>query len=147
MTEEQALAALADRYGIDAPQALVDEETARLEQEFFCRMRYENLSGAVSMSAEEAQAHLETVPLEAARLVRERLVVDKIIRTEGLTVTREELEAEARAIAVRQEAPLEMVMDFLGADLTPLRRDLLERKALELACTGLPAQSQQNEAI
>ena len=46
-------------------------------------------------------------------------------------VTQEELEEEARAISIRQQMPIEVVRDFFGEDLGPLKDDLLVRKAID----------------
>lgn len=132
MSEEEALEVLARQYGIEAPQNAVDEEISALEQEFHYRLRYEGLAGRY-LAPEEIQTYLDELPAEAARRVRARLAVERLIRESGITVTQEELEAEAVAVAVRQNMPLEQVKDFLGKDLASLRRDLLERKAIELA--------------
>lgn len=130
--EDEALELLAREYGIEASQSMVEEETSVLEQELLCRLRYEQLAGRVP-PPEEVQAYQKGLPEEAARRVRARCVVERIIHDRGITVTSEELTSEAQALARRQSLTLEQVKDFMGEDLAPLRRELMERKAIEFA--------------
>jgi trigger factor len=126
---ERVLAA----YEIEVPQALVDEEVTMMVLELNHKMKYDGLAtGAyTSLTEDEKTERLETFRKEAFKTVKTRLVLRSIIEAEHLDVTREELEGEARAISVRQGMPMEMVKDFLGADLAPLKEDLLMRKAFD----------------
>lgn len=130
--EDEALETLAREYNIAAPQSMVEEEASMLEQELLCRLRYESLAGRVP-PPEEVQAYKEGIPEEAARRVRARLVVEKIIRDRNITVTSEELTSEAQAAAHRQGMTLEQVKDFMGENLALLRREIMERKAIKFA--------------
>lgn len=127
---DEAVTALAGQYGITAPPKQVEAEMSALEQEFYCRMRYESLaSGMIPVSAKPDHDELYA---QAVQSVLTRLVLEHVIAAEKLTVTREELEEEAQAIAKRQNMPADLVKGFLGPDLHLLRRDLLEQKAMDL---------------
>lgn len=132
---DEAVTALAAQYGITAPLEQVEAEVSALEQEFCCRMRYESLaSGVIPVSVKPDHDELHT---QAVQSVLTRLVLEHVISAEKLTVTREELEEEAQAIARRQDMPIETVRGFLGPDFHLLQRDLLEQKAMDLITGSL----------
>ena len=120
-------------YDIEVPQALVDDEVRMMVLELNHRMKYDGLAtGAyIGLTQDEQAERLEVFQREAFKLVKTRLVLRSIIESERLEVTEEELEEEAQAISVRQQMPVEMVKDFLGGDLEPLKDDLLVRKAID----------------
>jgi FKBP-type peptidyl-prolyl cis-trans isomerase (trigger factor) len=121
-----------EAHDIEVPQALVDEEVRMMVFELNHRMKYEGLATGtyLSLTQDEIAVRLEIFKKEAFKLVKTRLVLRSIIESAKLDVTEEELEEEAKAISVRQQMPIEMVKDFLGEDLEPLRDDLLVRKAI-----------------
>ena len=97
------------------------------------RMKYDGLATGtyISLTQDEKAERLEMFKKEAFKLVKTRLVLRSIIESEKLDVTEEELEEEAKALSIRQQMPIEMVKDFLGKDLEPLKDDLLVRKAID----------------
>ena len=59
------------------------------------------------------------------------LVMKAIITEQNFTVTREDLDAEAVAMAERQNTTVDMIKTFFGENLSMLERDVKERKALD----------------
>ena len=64
-------------------------------------------------------------------------MLEKILREQPLPVTREDLEAEAEAIAQRQGTTVEALRRFFEEDLSMLQRDLKQRKAMAWACAQM----------
>lgn len=122
----------------EVPQALVDEEASLLTAELKHQIQYQSLTGTLAepVSPEEMDERLEELKREALLSVKARLIIQNVIHSRELDVSREELEAEASAMAQRQNTTIELVKRFLGEDLGLLRRDLLERKAIELISAG-----------
>lgn len=117
---------------LEIPQDKVDNEAAALRSELLYGLQYQLLtSGNPYVDQDDLQRRLEDIPREALRQVKTQMVLERIAQDQGLTVTRQELEQETRAISQRQNIPMERILDFLGEDLEPIRRDLLLRKAEE----------------
>ena len=118
---------------IEVPQDLVDDEAQLMVIELNHKMQYENMASAryIGFMQDDMADLMEKFREEAFRLVKTRLVLKRIVEAENFEVTKEELEEEAKAISVRQQMPIEMVKDFLGEDLEPLKDDLLVRKAID----------------
>lgn len=120
-------------HDVEVPQNLVDDEVRMMVLELNHRLRYESLTSGryAGFTQAEMAGRMEEFREEAFKLVKTRLVLKRIIEAEHLEVSQEELEEEAKAIAVRQQMPIEMVKGFLGEDLAPLKDDLLMRKAID----------------
>lgn len=131
--EDAILDKILEASDIEVPQALVDEEVRMMVFELNHRMKYDGLAtGAyIGLTQDEQAERLAVFKREASKLVKTRLVLRSIIQAEKLEVTEAELEEEAKALAVREQMPIEMVKDFLGEDLEPLKEDLLVRKAID----------------
>lgn len=131
--KEAVLDRLLEANDIEVPQNLVDDEVNLMILELQHRVKYESLTtGRITRFTQDDLAkQMEEFKEEAFKLVKTRLMLKGIIEAEGFTVTKDELEQEAKAIAVRQQMPVEMVKDFLGQDLEQLKDDLLVRKAID----------------
>jgi trigger factor len=118
---------------IEVPQDLVDDEVKMMVIELNHKMKYESLASSryISLMQDDVSDRMEKFRKEAYKVVKTRLVLKGIIEAENFEVTKEELEEEAKAISVRQQIPIEMVKDFFGEDLEPLKDDLLVRKAID----------------
>ncbi len=129
---DAALRRAVEMAPFSAPEEEVEAEYQRLLAEFRHRRIYESMSACRPLYGYEGlEEQMEKLRGEAAFQVGAQLVLADIIRREGLTVSEEEVEAEGKAIAQRQEIPLEQVKDFLGPDMAMVRADLLERKAMD----------------
>lgn len=138
MTSREATwRAFVDAYDIEVPQEAIDNELAYIELDMKHRMQYDRLSGGGMHLFPERELQQQADELRAAAVFEAKAprVVKDIIAKREITATREELEAEAVAMAERQGSTIEMVKRFFGEDLALLERDVLERKAIDWACS------------
>lgn len=82
---------------------------------------------------------MEALQVEALRRAKEMLVLREIMAAQTFPVTQGELEAEAAAIARRQNTTVAELKRFLGEDLAMLQSDLKKRKAAAWACEQMAA--------
>ena len=129
MTQEMLFSKYAEQYPLTVPQEAVENELQLLILEEKQRIQYETLTGfAVHLSPqEELNKKMEALQAEALR------------RAKAIPVTPEELEAEAAAIARRQNTTVAELKRFLGEDLAMLQSDLKKRKAAAWACEQMAA--------
>lgn len=134
--EEAVLRTIVERNEIEVPQSKVENEMNGMVQELYQKLRYDSLTTGTPhfFIHEEVEEQKESIREEAYRQVKTELILKEIIRLEQLSVTREELVAEAHAMAQRQQIPVERIFDFFGEDLSLLQGDLLIRKAISLIC-------------
>lgn len=114
----------------------VEEEVERAIIEYHQHLKYQAMSsGDYSyFFSVGTDGQLDQVREKVIRQMKAEKVIQEVIREEQLDVSPEELESEAQSLAARQQVSLEMVKDFLGENLSPLKQDLLIRKALDFIC-------------
>ncbi len=137
LMKEAAIDKVVEINDLEVPQDQIDEEVTTMVIELNHRLKYESLAtGAyISLSQEDREDYLAQFNREAFKLVKTRLVIKAIINEEKFTLSKDELEAEAIAMAARQQTSVDEVKKFLGEDLEMLRSDLLIRKAIDFVYT------------
>ena len=125
-----------EAYDIDVPEEAVQNELEYLRLAMRHNMQYDRLTGGDAHLFPGRELSQQEEELRAAALfeAKEPLVLKRIIAGQGFEVSRQELEAEAAAMAEREGSTVEMVKRFFGDDLKMLERDVLERKAIDWAC-------------
>ena len=117
-------------------QALEQEyEMVRVDMKH--RMMYAQMSGGETHLFPDLElAQMEDELREAALFeAKEPLVLRDLTNKLDVTVTPDELLAEAEAMAKRQNTTVEEIKRFFGEDLKLLERDVRENKIREWACT------------
>ncbi len=132
---EQAWRAFVAQYQIDVPEHLVENELNYITLEMRHRMQYDALTGGRPHPFAQAELDAQADELRQAAYLEAKsdLVLKEILSRHDISVTRQELEDEALAIARRQNATLDMIRTFFGEDLSMLERDIKERKAIDWA--------------
>lgn len=115
----------------EIPQELIDNEVEiiLLEQDQQHKMQALQ-TGDMSFMFEDRNERLKQIRIDARNRVIMDQTIKSIIRTAGISVTREERIKEAEEIAKRENMTLEQVKGFLGEELSMLETDLLNRKAI-----------------
>lgn len=132
-SREKAWKEFVERYELDVPEKMVENQLQYMTLALTHRMQYEVLAGGgfrpgMGMElAERADEMRKAAYFEA----KSELVMKKLLAEQAVSVTPEELEAEAIAMADRQGTTLEMVKRFFGDDLSGLEQDIKERKVLD----------------
>ena len=118
-------------YDIEVPDYAIQREIDYIELQMRHNMQYDTLSGGGSHMFPDQELEQQRDQIRAAALfeAKEPLVLKDLIAKQGFTVTDEELEAEAEAMAKRQGSTVEQLKRFFGEDLRMLERDVMEAKA------------------
>lgn len=123
-------------YEIEVPEERIEEEYRMVRADMKHRMMYAQMSGGeVHLFPDAELAEMED-ELRAAALfeAKEPLVLRDLAKRLDITVTPEELLAEAEAVAKRQNTTVEEMRRFFGEDLALLERDVRENKIRAWAC-------------
>jgi trigger factor len=131
----QVLEKLAEGLEVEIPEKMVEDYAHHRKHELEARlssrgMSLDNYLKAVDYTAEHMDEEFET---EAKQLIRNELVLDAVIRAEGLEASDEELQEEiegrAEMFGVKPES-FHKVLEERGG-LEEMREDLRRRKALK----------------
>lgn len=122
-------------YPLEVPQERVDNELQLLLADMRHRMQYDTLtSGALHLNPyAELEEQMEELKAAALHEAKSDLVMRELLAHQEFPITREELEAEAEAMAQRQDTTVELIKRFFGEDLSMLERGLQEQKAVDWA--------------
>ncbi len=136
MTREQAWKRFVEDYEIQVPESKIQNEMNLIRMDLRHRMQYEMLTGAeMHLFPEmELDQKMEEIRELAVFEVKSQLVMKAILAQQDFPVTQEDLEAEAAAMAQRQNTTVELIKGFFGEDLAMLARDIKERKAVDWVC-------------
>ena len=136
MNREEKIKDFVTAYDIEVPAAKVESELNYIKAQLRHGMQYDALTGGGLHPFPEAELAEQREELEklAYYEVKQELVIKDIIERRQFSVTKEELESEAEAMAARQGCTVEMIRGFFGADLAMLERDVKTKKAEEWIC-------------
>ena len=118
-----------------------EEQLNTLDKSFIVNLflQLQDQNDKLSGEIQELNKKMEALQAEALRRAKEMLVLREIMAAQTFPVTPEELEAEAAAIARRQNTTVAELKRFLGEDLAMLQSDLKKRKAAAWACEQMAA--------
>lgn len=136
MNKEEQIRHFVMEYPIEVPEQALENERNYIRMEMRHRMNYDTLTSGRHHFDPEGELEEMKDELEEAAYYEAKydLVIRDIIARENFSVTREELEEEARAMAQRQNSTLEMIYRFFGKDLAMLEKDVKRRKAEQWIC-------------
>lgn len=124
-------------YDIEVPEERIEQEYEMVRVDMKHRMMYAQMSGGKTHLFPDLELAQMGDELREAALfeAKEPLVLRDLTNKLDVTVTPDELLAEAEAMAKRQNTTVEEIKRFFGEDLKLLERDVRENKIREWACT------------
>ena len=125
-----------EAYDIEVPAERIEEEYTLIRADMKHRMMYDQMSGGEMHLFPNVELAEQEDELRAAALfeAKEPLVLRELTKKLDFGVTYEELLAEAKAMAKRQNTTVDELKRFFGDDLALLERDVREGKIRDWAC-------------
>lgn len=121
---------------VDIPEVMIEREIDRMMHDLENRLRFQglNLQLYYQLTGKDEAKAREELRDEAARTVRNRLVLEAIAKAEGLEVSEDELQAELERLAGLYNRPVEELRERFARNgyLDELKADMKIRKAVEL---------------
>ncbi|ETA79817.1 trigger factor [Youngiibacter fragilis] len=129
------LAAVVEKTEIDIPQSMVETQVDRLVQDFEQRLAYQGVDKKMymEMTGSNDNGLRDMFRENAQKIVKNDLVLSKIIEKEGLLATDEEVTAKAEEIAGQYGESKEKFMEILlGSNRPDLEMEIKTDKAFAL---------------
>lgn len=131
---EKALSTLRDQVDIEIPEGLIRGEMDRHLHDFLHRLEEAELElqDYFEASGITQDAFLADLRNQAELSIRNRLVLDAVIKAEEIEVTEEDMTNALQSLAARSENPAEYIRGFAesGQELA-LASDILRNRALD----------------
>lgn len=123
----------AEGVEVDIPNALIENETSRMMQEFEQRLQTQgmNLDLYFQFSGQDEEALKAQMKDDAEKRVKYNLTLEAIVKAENIEVTDEDVEAELTKMAEMYNMPIENIKQALGGSAEGLKEDLKIRKAID----------------
>ena len=131
--KDDIMAEIAKNTEVDIPEELVEEEINHMIKHFEEQVRMQGISLDMfyEMTKSNEEALREQMKEEAEKHVLYRIILEKIIETEKVEVTKEEAEKEADNLAKRYAVSREEFFNMYG-DIEMLRYELQMKKVFEM---------------
>ena len=130
---DDIMAEIAKNTEVDIPEELVEEEIDHMIKHFEEQVRMQGISLDMfyEMTKSDESKLREQMKEEAEKHVLYRIILEKIIETEKVEVTKEEAEEEADNLAKRYAVSREEFFNMYG-DIEMLRYELQMKKVFEM---------------
>ena len=135
MIQGDKIIEIARQRGFTPDLQQIEREARQMCREWLHRKTYAVMMGVclsemegIEETPEKLFTHFRQKALQEAGF---QWIVQDLTAKKILSVSPEELEQEAETAAQRQHVTTDAVKELLGEDLDALRRDLMERKALD----------------
>lgn len=138
VAEDNYIEALLDEISknteIDIPDIMVEEEAHRMVHHFADNLAMQgiNMEMFYKFTNSSEKDLIEKYKDEALKRVKNRLILDEIIKQEKIEVTDEEVEEKINELATKYNATKEEIMKNFGDDTEYIKYDLSVNKAFKI---------------
>ena len=132
--EDEAIAAIVEASEMEIPEAMIQTQCEDMVNEFAQRLAQSGLTMEQYMqfSGQTVDKLMEQVRPEAETRIRTSLVLEAIVKAEGIEATEEDVNAEIEKMAEMYGMPVEQVKGFMGENETEsIKRQISITKAVE----------------
>ncbi len=118
-TEDKIVKAIAEKSEVEIPQALIDNQVENNVREMEYRMKYQglDLQTYLKLTNQTMDDYKKSLEGQATEQIKIQLVLDKIIKEEGIKATEEEIDAKIAEQAIAY-----------GKDVEEFKKSLNERQ-------------------
>ena len=130
--EDEAIAAIVEASEMEIPEAMIQTQCEDMVNEFAQRIAQSGLTMEQYMqfSGQTVQGLMDQVRPEAETRIKTSLVLEAIVKAEGIEATEEDVNAEIEKMAAMYGMPVEQVKEYVGAD-EGLKRQIAITKAVD----------------
>ena len=133
--EDEAIAKIIEGSKMDIPDAMVDTQVNRMVEDFAQRLQQQGLSVEqyFQYTGMTADKIMEEMKPEAVKRIQSRLVLEAVVKAEGLTASEEEFQDELNKMAEQYKMEIEKVKEFMGEyEEKQIKEDIAIQKAVDV---------------
>ncbi len=132
--EDAVVDQIIENASMDIPQPMVEEHKRQMAEEFSQRLRMQglNLEQYFQFTGMNPNKFMESLEPKALKRIQSRLVLEAIVKAEGITVSDEDLEKEMERMAKAYNMELDKVKEILGEEeKKQISLDIAVQKAID----------------
>ena len=133
--EDEAIAKIIESSKMDIPEAMVNTQVNRMLEDFAQRLQMQGLSVEqyFQYTGVTAEKIIEDMKPEAVKRIQSRLVLEAVVKAEGLTASEEEFQDELNKMAEQYKMEIEKVKEFMGEyEEKQIKEDIAIEKAVDV---------------
>ena len=133
--EDEAIAKIIESSKMDIPEAMVNTQVNRMLEDFAQRLQMQGLSVEqyFQSTGVTAEKIIEDMKPEAVKRIQSRLVLEAVVKAEGLTASEEEFQDELNKMAEQYKMEIEKVKEFMGEyEEKQIKEDIAIQKAVDV---------------
>ena len=133
--EDEAIAKIIESSKMDIPEAMVNTQVNRMLEDFAQRLQMQGLSVEqyFQYTGMTADKIMEEMKPEAVKRIQSRLVLEAVVKAEGLTASEEEFQDELNKMAEQYKMEIEKVKEFMGEyEEKQIKEDIAIQKAVDV---------------
>lgn len=133
--EDEAIAKIIESSKMDIPEAMVNTQVNRMLEDFAQRLQMQGLSVEqyFQYTGVTAEKIIEDMKPEAVKKIQSRLVLEAVVKAEGLTASEEEFQDELNKMAEQYKMEIEKVKEFMGEyEEKQIKEDIAIQKAVDV---------------
>ena len=133
--EDEAIAKIIESSKMDIPEAMVNTQVNRMLEDFAQRLQMQGLSVEqyFQYTGVTAEKIIEDMKPEAVKRIQSRLVLEAVVKAEGLTASEEEFQDELNKMAEQYKMEIEKVKEFMGEyEEKQIKEDIAIQKAVDV---------------
>ena len=120
---------------MDIPEPMIQNTVAQMAEDFAQRIQAQGLSieQYFQFTGMNANTFMENLKPQALKRIQSRLVLEAVVKAEGLTASDEEVDKEIANMAEMYQMEVDKLMGLIGEDeKKAMAEDVAVQKALEL---------------
>ena len=133
--EDEAIAKIIESSKMDIPEAMVNTQVNRMLEDFAQRLQMQGLTVEqyFQYTGVTAEKIIEDMKPEAVKRIQSRLVLEAVVKAEGLTASEEEFQDELNKMAEQYKMEIEKVKEFMGEyEEKQIKEDIAIQKAVDV---------------
>ena len=133
--EDEAIAKIIESSKMDIPEAMVNTQVNRMLEDFAQRLQMQGLSVEqyFQYTGVTAEKIIEDMKPEAVKRIQSRLVLEAVVKAEGLTASEEEFQDELNKMAEQYKMEIEKVKEFMGEyEEKQIKEDIAIQRAVDV---------------
>lgn len=135
-SEKQAkiLEKLCETAEVEIPEAMIEFNQERMFDEFAQSMMYQGLQMEqyLKLTNTSKEDLMERIKPDAIARIKTGLVLEEVVKAEGITATDEEFEEQLKSMAAAYQMDVEKIKEIMGdKEAESVKKDVCQRKALD----------------
>ena len=137
--EEQVIEKIIEGAKMEIPEPMIQNTVAQMAEDFAQRIQAQGLSieQYFQFTGMNANTFMENLKPQALKRIQSRLVLEAVVKAEGLTASEEEVNKEISNMAEMYQMEVDKLMELVGEDeKKAMAEDVAVQKALDLVVSA-----------